>query len=112
MNICIFFTLVFGIIHLKNLLAYSLKTGGDHSPQLLIFSMAKKFAKRELEHYINNCFEKGSLKLKNRLVMEISLRDGKWLFTVDRFSDSVSGFDYYIPDTREQEAHIWELLTA
>ena len=72
----------------------------------------EKFAKRELEHYINNCFEKGSLKLKNRLVMEINLRDGKWLFTVDRFSDSVNGFDYYIPDTREQEAHIWELLTA
>lgn len=83
-----------------------------HALSVNSFFNGEKFTKRELEHYINNCFEKGSLKLKNRLVMEINLRDGKWLFTVDRFSDSVSGFDYYIPDTREQEARIWELLTA
>ena len=72
----------------------------------------EKFTKQELEHYIHNCFSKGLLRLENRLVMEIRLRDGEWLFTVDRFSNSTDGFDYYIPDTREQENHIWTLLTA
>jgi hypothetical protein len=76
------------------------------------FFNGEKFTKQELEHYIHNCFSKGLLKLENRLVMEIRLRDGEWLFTVDRFSNSTDGFDYYIPDTREQENHIWTLLTA
>ena len=72
-----------------------------------------KLSKRELESYISNMFRTGvSLKLGNRLVMEIALPDGRWLFTVNRFSDAADGFDYTIPDTREQEGRLKALLLA
>ena len=71
----------------------------------------KTWTKQELEHYIRTMFT-GSLKLDNAVAMEISLPDGKWLMTIDRFSDANDGFDYYIPDTREQEKRIWDALTA
>lgn len=72
-----------------------------------------KFSKRELESYISNMFRTGvSLKLGNRLVMEIALPDGRWLFTVNRFSPATDGFDYTIPDTREEESRIQALLLA
>lgn len=70
----------------------------------------EQFSKRELEEYISNMFRTG-LKLDNTLVMEIALPDGNWLCTVDRFAYAADGFDYYIPDTREQEARIWKRLT-
>lgn len=37
----------------------------------------------------------------------IDLPDGEWLMTVNRVGD---GFDYYIPDTREQERKLWKKL--
>jgi hypothetical protein len=43
--------------------------------------------------------------------METVLHDGqRWFFTVDRWGDGPDGFDYTIPDTREQEARIKALL--
>lgn len=69
----------------------------------------EQFSKRELEGYISRMF-KGELALKNSLVMQIALPDGEWLCTVDRFADAADSFDYYIPDTRGQEARIWERL--
>ena len=75
------------------------------------FFNGEQFTKRELEAYIKGMFRPGTtLKADNRLVMEIALRDGGWLFTIDRFSDRPDGFDYYIPDNRDQEARIWSLL--
>lgn len=72
----------------------------------------EKWTRDQLAHYIANMFrEPEGLKLKNRIVMEICLRDGRWLFTIDRFSDEPDGFDYWIPDTREQEARLWAELT-
>lgn len=64
-----------------------------------------------LEHYIRKMFDPQSRPLTS-LVMEIQLPDGNWLMTVNRYSDSPDGFDYYIPDNREQENRIWKELTA
>ena len=40
---------------------------------------------------------------KNRLETQL---DGWWYFTVTKYADRADGFDYYIPDTREQESAI------
>ena len=47
---------------------------------------------------------------KRQIVMEIALPDGRWFFTVNRFGDGPDGYDYTIPETREQEARIKGLL--
>lgn len=49
--------------------------------------------------------------IQNTHVIEVSLPDGTWLCEVHRFADVADGYDYYIPDTREQEARIWEMLS-
>lgn len=69
----------------------------------------EKFTRRELADYIHNMF-RGELKLGNRFVMSMVLKDGEWLFAVDRFADRADGYDYWIPDTREQEQELWEAL--
>ena len=69
----------------------------------------EKFTKRQLENHIASAF-RGALKAGNRYVMEIALPDGRWLFTVNRFANTSDGFDYTIPDTREEEAKIKALL--
>ena len=71
----------------------------------------QKVSKQWLESYISKAFQ-SQLKLGNRLVMEIALPDGRWLFTINRFSDSADGFDYTIPETREQEARIRKMLAS
>lgn len=72
----------------------------------------QKFSRWELERYIRLSFRpEVSLKLGNRLVMEIALPDGRWFFTVNRYSDASDGFDYTIPEDREQEAKLLSLLT-
>ena len=45
-----------------------------------------------------------------RIVMEIALPDGRWFFTVNHYAASRDGFDYTIPETREQEAAIRRLI--
>ncbi len=68
-------------------------------------------SKQWLEHYIRKMFSTGS-KLHNKIVMEIQLPDGNWLMTINRYADMTDGFDYTIPDNREQERRIWNELTA
>lgn len=73
----------------------------------------ERFTRQELKHYITNMMRNSeTLKIQNRIVMEINLKDGTWLFTVDKFSDTPDGYDYWIPDTREQEARIWKRLVG
>jgi len=82
-----------------------------HSLSVAGYFNGEKFSKQQLESYIARSFRpEVHLKAGNRLVMEIALRDGRWYFTVDRFADRPDGFDYTIPDDREQEAHIIALL--
>lgn len=71
----------------------------------------EKMTRKQLEYIINSSFRpEVNLKLQNRLVMTMKLKDGEWLFTIDRFNESPDGFDYTIPDNRVQENNIAELL--
>ena len=79
---------------------HSLSVGG--------YFNGEKRSKQWLETYISDAF-RSQLKLGNRLVMEIALPDGQWLFTVDRHAD---GFDYWIPDNRDQEARLYKRLAS
>lgn len=87
------------IQYLSNQL-HSLSVGG--------FFNGEKFTKGELLDYLKGVF-RPELNT-TRWVMEIALPDGRWFFTITRFSDSSDGFDYFIPDTREQEKSVIALL--
>ena len=62
----------------------------------------EKFSKSRLTDYIRKMLS----GRHNRLIMEISLPDGRWFFTVNRFSQANDGYDYYIPNNRENESVI------
>ena len=70
--------------------------------QLMDLSVAgyfngEKFSKERLNTYISKmCRNAG-----DKLYMEISLPDGRWLFRITRYADG--DWNYYIPDTRELE---------
>lgn len=38
-----------------------------------------------------------------KYVLEVAFLDGWWWCYVAKYSDAVDGYDYWIPDTREQE---------
>lgn len=61
----------------------------------------EKFTKRELE----NVFQMW-MRNSTRYIGSITLPDGEWLFSLDRFGDKADQFDYTIPDTREQEMEL------
>ena len=65
----------------------------------------EKFSRQELAHYIATMFRTGS-----RLIMEICLPDGRWFFKITKHTDAPDGFDYFIPETREQENLLKEEL--
>lgn len=58
---------------------------------------SEKFTKERLNNYIS----KMCRNIGDKLYMEISLPDGRWLFKITQYTDGE--WDYYIPDTREQE---------
>lgn len=62
-----------------------------------------RFSKKELADYIRNMFR---TPLRNdRLVMTVVLPDGEWYFWIKRRG---RGWDYWIPETREQENNtVW-----
>ena len=92
-------------IHQLSSQLHSLAVGG--------FLNGEKFSQRELENYIAKSFRpETQLKLGNELAMEIALPDGRWIFSISRFGQGADGFDYCIPDTREQEARLVERLLA
>ena len=72
---------------------HSLSVGG--------YFNGEKFSVRRLENYI-----RAMLRTDNRLVMEIALPDGRWMFSIYRYSDKADGYDYTIPDNRLQESAI------
>lgn len=68
----------------------------------------EKFTRRELEEAIQRWMTNPEkLQIPNRYVFEICLRDGRWFGTIDKVGDE---YDYYIPDTREEEARLVERL--
>ena len=44
----------------------------------------------------------------SKLYMTITLPDGEWLFKIEEYAPGE--WDYYIPETREQESHLWDEL--
>ena len=82
---------------------YNLSVGG--------FFNREKFSFSQFENYVKTLF-KGTPKLENRVVIEIALPDGWWLCEVIRYSDCADGYNYEIPETREQEQRIYKALTA
>lgn len=66
---------------------------------------------KQFENYIRAMF-RGTPKLGNRIVCEVKLPDGCWASEIIRYADRPDGWDYEIPETREQEARIWAKLLA
>ena len=60
----------------------------------------EKFTKERFNTYIG----KMCRNVGDKLFMEISLPDGRWLFRITHCGDGE--WDYYIPNTREQEAKL------
>jgi len=75
------------------------------------FVNGEKFTKRGLETAIRAWMRDVSgNKIPNTHVIEACLPDGRWLVTITKFADRPDGYDYSIPDTREEEARIWARL--
>ena len=74
------------------------------------FFNGEKFTKAELRDYITRVF-RPELNAR-RWVMEIALPDGRWLFSINRYSDRDDGFDYFIPETRDQEKSLADSLLS
>lgn len=84
----------------------------DVSTQLLSLSVDKKIngikrSTKSLETFISTMFN-SPLKAGNKLVAEIRLPDGSWYFYIIRFAPNE--YDYYLPDTREDEEKVVALL--
>ena len=61
----------------------------------------EKFTKERLERYIYNLMIHADTKV---IIMEIALPDARWNFKISRWVERGSfQFDYYIPETREDE---------
>ena len=76
---------------------YDLSVGG--------YFNGEKFTKTRLNTYITNMFKTG-----NKLIMQIALPDGWWFFKINKFANGE--YDYTIPDTREQEQRIKDIIGA
>ena len=64
------------------------------------------FGKKRLYAYIS----KMCRNIGDSVVMNITLPDGDWYFKINKYS--ATDFDYYIPDTREQELRLVEELMS
>lgn len=67
----------------------------------------EKFTVDRLTNQIASLFRCDNQK---HIVMQIALPDGWWFFTVNHYNESRDGFDWTIPETREQEAKVLSLL--
>lgn len=84
---------------------YNLTLGG--------FINGEKFTKRQFESAVARWMRDADHnKIKNAFVLEVCLRDGRWLCEILKYADRPDGYDYYIPDTREQEQVLRDRLTA
>ena len=92
----------------------SIMTLHNIASQLLSLSVDKKingvkFSAKRLETVLGMWLRPEALPSgKNKVVAEIHLPDGFWFFYIVRLNDGE--FDYYIPDTREQEKRVIALL--
>lgn len=70
----------------------------------------EKFTKSRLEGYIRTMTQGDG---SENLVMEIAMPDGRWFFEITRLPKVGKYFyDYFIPQNREQEKILVNLITA
>ena len=68
-----------------------------------------KFSVKSLEQHLRMTFRpEVHLHGGNKYVMEISLPDGGWYIYIIEYAPGE--YDYYIPDTREQEKRVIAIL--
>ena len=58
----------------------------------------EKFTYKRLETYIRKM-----LATSDSFILEICMGDGRWLTKIRRYGNKADQYDYFIPDTREQE---------
>ena len=78
-----------------------------HSLAIGGYFNGEKFTLCRLTQQIRSAF-RTPLKAGNRYVMQIALPDGWWYCYIIEYAKGE--FDYYIPDTREQEQRVIALL--
>lgn len=76
------------------------------------FFNGEKFTYPQIHRYIRNLLTNGTPKLGNKIVIQIALPDGWWYMSVIRFNNQPDGYSYYIPETREDEAHLIQELVS
>lgn len=92
-------------IHEVSSQIFSLTLGG--------FVNGEKFTKRELEHVFRMWMRDPSRnKVANAHLIEVCLRDGRWFATINKVAEGPDGYDYYIPDTRDEESRLLAKFTA
>ena len=75
------------------------------------FVNGEQFTRKELEQVLRKWMDHAeSNVVPNVHVVELSLPDGRWLAAVSNFRKTHDGYDYYVPDTREEEAHLYQRL--
>ena len=70
----------------------------------------EKFTIERLIKQTENMFRGSSPKGGNRVVWQIALPDGWWHFTITKYGNRPDEWGYYIPETREQEKKIIDIL--
>lgn len=76
-----------------------------HSLSVAGYFNREKFTVARLEKLLSDLFRTG-----DSVTLEIALPDGWWYFTVSRYAPTRDGFDYFIPDTREQSDRLLDAL--
>lgn len=74
---------------------------------LLGYFNGEKFTKEQITNAIKHWMATGK-----SYIGEIALPDGRWNFEIVRYSDKADGFDYYIPETREQNERLAQKLMS
>lgn len=72
----------------------------------------EKFTKKRFIIYVERLMSAGPA-IPHTLVLDIELPDGRWNFTVGhdpRSDDFRDGYDWWVPDTREDEARLVDHL--
>lgn len=71
----------------------------------------ERFTKTGFSNAVKNhwIYNNGEL-ISKELYLEISLADGDWLMKIFQYRDSNDGWDYYIPNTKEEEKKLYDEL--
>ena len=71
----------------------------------------EKFTETRLYNTIVNGMKNCEFNaIKNAYVMQIALPDGWWYCKITKYGNKADEYDYYIPETREQERRLIDRL--